>query len=256
MTGMLYTALDGYAEAARLFERAGAARLACIMQLNFGCWWAFIGEPDRGAPELASGLAIAERVGASFLRAYGLIEVALSRAQKPDVEATVAAVEEALPLLVNHTRLPALGAAAAAFVLVDAGQHARADRFVEIVAGLPMRARMHATQLGLQARSLVHRGEVSRAIDLAREAVRIDDETSEYELFAGLPHLALSEACGAAGDREGAAAAIRAALDRVLEISPEVTTDPARLRAYLSRATPNATIVTRARELGVTAPAP
>jgi tetratricopeptide (TPR) repeat protein len=251
--GTIHTAIAVYREAVGRFEAANAMRLACLMRMVIGACWAMAGEPALAIEETSIGLEIADRLGSSFLRGFGLVELVLAHAQTPDADRVVTVAHEAIPLVAGHTRLTMIVLVSTVLVLVRVGDLERARAFVQRLEALDASGILRGMQLGSLALFLVHDGAIERALLVAREAAEVDRKNPGFDLYLGTPQLALAEVLERTGDRDGAIAALREGIARILSY-PEMIATPERRRAYLSRACVHATLLAHARRLGIDPP--
>jgi tetratricopeptide (TPR) repeat protein len=212
-----------------------------------------IGEPDVAERELRELDASLD--GAPFLRANATMGLARAVAYQGRTEEALELARRAVELFMPTKNQAREGLARAwlAEILAAAGRLAPAkEEALRAVEQLGVAPPDRAGALAIL--SAVHRslGEVSEALETAREALDTVETTGGASDTEADVRLAYAEALDAAGEHHAARLAILSARDRLLTRA-ETIADPARRRRFLTRVPANARTFALAREKEETA---
>ena len=248
--GDLYLYLKHTEAAAVAFESAGDLRSACLQRNNAGYARAMLGAYPEAEAALRPVLASAERMGlksvAAVARQYLGLTLAYRGAlhearamQEQAVEGTIAA-GETLMVAWSRVYLAELLALGRNFEAAEqAARHALADlgnRVTEV--------RMYA--LAVLAQAMTSTKRVEEAVARSGEALELLGKLGSFSGEA-VVLLARAEALHAAGNHEGARAAIRDSRDRLLARAKKIS-DASLRQSFLENVSVNARTLRLAAE--------
>jgi tetratricopeptide (TPR) repeat protein/tRNA A-37 threonylcarbamoyl transferase component Bud32 len=226
----------GYEDALAAFERAGAVRNAAIERLNVAYARAQVGEYERAEAELRASLVVAQRMGLTLAQVYvqaNLGRVLYSLGRLDEARAVLSAALAAAGSDAGPRATGAVHVHLARLALLEGDPAAALRSAEEAAAILDVAPPMRAVALALQAAAHLAEGRPGEALGPAREALALV-EAGQRELFDAFVRLTFAEASLAAGDPDGARAALRAARDHLLDIARRID-DPALRESFLSR---------------------
>jgi tetratricopeptide (TPR) repeat protein len=222
------------------FKEANHQRGALAVQIFIGMNAWFLGDLARADRELRATLVVDQELGLlSPLRTYFFAETLADRGQLEEARRVAAGLVDAGSAL-GITMLEARGRAALATVLLRQGDLDAAERealaSIDLLAG--MRLEQTAARAVLAAARLA-KGRADEALAGAREAMAACESLGSFGLRGALVRLVFAEALWAAGDRDGARAAITAAGDRLKSRAAAIP-DAAISRSFLESVPENA----------------
>jgi hypothetical protein len=230
------------------FERAHAARAACLTRLNMATLMGWAGAPAEGLELAARSEAEASRLGADFLLRYGraVRGVLLVYSGRPEADAVM---REAQALVGGSPRLSFLCQIIIGSLALARGDLDEAGARADAARGIAVAAELRPAGAGLGARVLSARGRFEEAAVLAQEAAREERGCRDLELTWGLAGIALAEARQGVGSRDGAREALGPVLARLSAVASTLASiDHAR---FWERALPNTDVRRLAERLGM-----
>jgi eukaryotic-like serine/threonine-protein kinase len=240
----------GHVEAAvREFERIGNVRTSCNARVIVGFAHAELGDFAEAARVLAHALADAERMDLSNVRAavrQNLSKALMYLGRLPEARATICAAIADYRAQ-GDRRMLACSLAYFSDIQAREGQlegaKAAAEESIEILGeGAPL-AFYSKTIL---ARVLLRQGRAREAVDLLGDVALGGEGTPHIEEGEAILRLVGAEALHAAGDHEGARAAIRLARDRLEDRAAKIR-DVARRDGFLTNVPEHARTLELAR---------
>jgi eukaryotic-like serine/threonine-protein kinase len=229
---------------------AGDARTMSEMYGNLAATWADLGQFDRAEAGLRQALADAERLDLTFIRAWALLNLGNVLTWSGRLDEARRATTTALDLGRKQGDQRLEGAALLylstitflAGELVDSEHRAR-------LAGEILPAPLQPAALAALARAVLAQGRVQEALQHARKANELLATIGHVEDYESLVRLVLAEALAAAGERDAARAALRAAHERLLARAAQIANADWR-ESFLSRLHDNARTTRLSREWG------
>ena len=252
--------LGGYLEANQaslsLLDEIGDVRQACSQRVLIGFAANQLGDYERAIPTLRESLADAERLGLGSLvaTARSNLGVALARTGKlAEAEAVEMRAAEGFEAQGDRTLAGACRIYLAEILAAESKLEAAEEECIAalelLTEALPFRCRALATR----AEIALARGAVGEATEHARAASEVLDGLGALEEGAAVVRLAIARARLAAGDVDGARAAIERANERLAERAAKID-DPRHRAFFLGRVTENAATRALALELAAEPP--
>ncbi len=238
--------------AADAFERAGDARNASNQRSNLGFGYTEIGAFDDAAVVLRATIASAVRMRLPYVELLAKHNLGLALARLGHLDEACQLESEAADKLTSQG-YPLLGAISRVYLalaLILGGNYAAAEKEVLVAEGLLSDKPAAAYAAAIHAESLLGQGRFAEALAQAERGMQIvSSHGGTVDEGESIVRLAHARALQAAGDVEGARAAIRAASDRLYERASGIRDDDVR-RSFLERVPENAATLAMAREVG------
>jgi tetratricopeptide (TPR) repeat protein len=239
------------ASARRCREEAGDRRGACVAAVNEGFSWSELGDHARAEALLREGIEIADRLGLGITASYArmcLGKTLLACGDTAQARAVLArAIEQARER--GRPRTDGLARAVLAEAMARDGEldaaEAEATAALARVESLPS---PRCFALATRAAIRLQAGRASEAMADAREAMAVLGAIGGIDMGEARVRRVYAEALGAAGDPEGAAAALRDARDRLIERADRLG-EPEWRETFLEGDADNARTMEMAREL-------
>jgi hypothetical protein len=252
MQGRIADSIEADALAADLFQRAGALRQGLSAQTSTADSLWCLGQLAQAEARFEAVRSLAERLGMRIvvgmthlnLANVRLVARSLSTA-RTDAEAAVTEGERT-----GSSRLASVAHGVFALVLDAQGELGEAMRHARLSLELAKNPMERVTAHARLAAVLVDAGEMAEALEVARAGMHMLEPTTTLEdnLEATL-RLAYAEALWAAGEREQAVLAIRAARARILERAGAIGR-PEWRESFLRVVPQNARVLERAADWG------
>ncbi|HZF49932.1 MAG TPA: AAA family ATPase, partial [Polyangiaceae bacterium] len=240
----LVHAQRGYESLKEASHKLGVLAIQIFIGMN--AW--FLGDLPRAERELRATLVVDKELGfLPPLRTYFFAEILTDQGRFEEARRVAADLAEAGRAL-RMTPLEARGRAALASVLLRQGDLDAAER--EALASLDLLAALRLEQTAaaaVLAAIRLAKGRVDEALTGAREAMAACESLGTFGFRGSLVRLVFAEALWAAGDRDGARAAIASARDRLKSRAAAIG-DPALSRSFLEGVPENARTLDLARK--------
>jgi eukaryotic-like serine/threonine-protein kinase len=242
--------LELSSKAMHSFEEAGDVRDATIQKQNIGSALLELGA-DGAEEMLHEANEACERLGLSHLSSAAQINIAMARIRRGDLdgaEAILAAMARD-PRIKNERRLETYLHAYLALVHQARsnfdGMLREAHRAVEIA---PEGSSAQVFAMATLAAAHIGSGQPDQAVEIGRRAMDLFLELGGVESGEAAIRLTYGEALQAAGEREGARAALASARDSLLERAAKIR-DIGRRETFLTNVPENARTLALARAL-------
>ena len=232
----------------------GDVATMCEMRVSLASVWADMGQLETAESLLRHALREAQTIELHYITTAALITLGPVLTDSGRLGEARRLTMQALNFARKQGDLRWEGAAQLYLSTISfvAGEHLgseqRARRAAEIVS-----APLRPSALAAIARALLAQNHPAEALEQARAAAAQLATTRHVEKYESLVHLMLAEALAANGDVEGARAALRAAVARLLARAAPIATREWR-RAFLTRLPDNARTLALARTWGVAQP--
>jgi tetratricopeptide (TPR) repeat protein len=242
-----------------LFERAIAAALAAgdartvsEMRANLAATWADMGQLDQAETGLRHGLADAERLELTYVRAWALLNLGTVLTSSGRLDEARRAMTAALEFGRTQGDQRLEGAAllylsTIAFLGGELHDSEHRARMASEILPTPLQP----AALAALARAVLAQGRTKEALQHARTANELLATIGHVEDYESLVRLILAEALAASGDVEAARAALQAAHARLLARAAQIA-NPDWRESFLTRLLDNARTTRLAREWNVT----
>jgi tetratricopeptide (TPR) repeat protein len=242
-----------------LFEKAisaalaaGDARTVSEMRANLAATWADMGQLDQAEAGLRQGLADAERLELTYVRAWALLNLGTVLTSSGRLDEARRAMTSALEFGRTQGDQRLEGAAllylsTIAFLGGELHDSEHRARMASEILPTPLQP----AALAALARAALAQGRTKEALQHARTANELLATIGHVEDYESLVRLILAESLAASGDVEAARAALRAAHVRLLARAAQIA-NPDWRESFLTRLLDNARTTRLAREWNVT----
>ena len=247
--GDVSESLDAILRSVDRFHAAGDERMFASQGLNAAHMLELVGELETADSLFQRGVAAAERLGLSQVRAFALHNWGHLRFLQGDAEAGIRMQEEALEFARRHG-VPFLEAATLFYLSKmqrARGEHALAVAHAESAVAVASGMLLRLYGLSMLSSALLAKGDVRAAVGPAREAIGLLDELGNLDEQESEVRVGAAEVFLAAGLDDEAREQIRVARERVLASAAVMSA--ARRDQFLTRVRSNVRALAMAREL-------
>jgi tetratricopeptide (TPR) repeat protein len=204
--------------AAESFETAGDLRNACLQRVSVGYAYCEIGAYAEAERALLGALGVAERMGLDNAAGTARAQLGRTLARRGRLDEARAMLGQAIGALraQKNVRLAAVATRYLAWVLARLGDLAGAEREARVaVEALAGANALLGDALAMLSEVEQARGKVGEARETATRAMAALDAAGKTAVGEAAIRLAHAQALLAAGDREGARAALALAKERI-----------------------------------------
>ena len=244
-------AIDLMQAAQRSAAATGDTRTVCEMRGNLASLWSEMGQLEMAETLLRQTLHEAQAIELNYITAAVLINLAPVLTHAGRLGEARRLTMQALNYARKQGDLRWEGAAQLYLSTISfmAGEHQGSEqraRSAADIVSLPLQP----SALAAIARALLAQDRRAEALEYARKASDLLAATGHVEEYESLVRLMLAEALGAAGDRDGARAALRAAMTRLQDRAVQIGNLEWRV-SFLTVLPDNARTLALAREWGL-----